>query len=267
MNLKKKSWLLFSIFLLCLALILPGCITATYETKVNSDGSGQRIQDLAIDESFAGLLDSSAELKGKGGLEAELKKNMPKDAKYKKFTKEGKVHHQVTFDFKDVDELNKINKQLNTNSDVPKTVEAKLEKAEYLVFATYKFRDEFPATSKGEMKPEEEQLAKAMSVTYKLTLPGKITKAEKAEDIKDDTATWHVSPTQGGKVEATSRYVRWWLIIVLLFALIFIVIVSAILIFLGVRKKKYAGSQEPVQPQEPDQLEQPKQPEQPKPQK
>ncbi len=238
MSLKRKSKLLSSILILIAILILPGCITATYETKINSDGSGQRIQDLAIDESFAGILESSETLQGKKGLEEELKKNMPKDAKYRKFTRDGKVHHQITFDFKDIDELNTINKNLNKSSDVPTAAGARLSKTEFIVFANYKFTDELPAQPKSEMKPEEEKVAKAISVTYKLTLPGKISKAGGTGEVENNTATWHISPTQGGKIEATSRYVRWWLVIVLLVVTLLIIMISGILIFLGLRRKK-----------------------------
>jgi len=236
MTLKKRSFALLIVMILCLALILPGCITASYETKINPDGSGERIQDLAIDESFVGALESSAALQGKGSIEDELKKNMPKDAKYKKFTKDGKVHYQVTFDFKDMNELNRIDKKLNKDSDTPKSVEAKLSKNDFLIVATYKYTDKFPE-SKTKMKPEEEQLAKAFSVSYKLSLPGKITKAN-TDEIENNTATWHISPVKGGKIEATSRYIRWWLIIAVAVTFLLIIIISVVLIFLGLRKKK-----------------------------
>jgi len=238
MNLKKKPLFLLSAVIIILMLLLPGCITATYETKLNSDGSGERIQDLAIDESFAGMLDSSGAVQGKKSLEEELKASMPKDAKYKKFTKEGKVHHQIIFKFKNIDELNKANKKLNEDSDVPQAKGAKLEKADYLIFATYKFTDEFPGGSKSNLNAEEEQIAKAISINYKLTLPGKITKAKQTDDIEDDTATWQINPIEGGKIEATSRYIRWWLIILLIVLIVIILIVGLILLFMGLKKKK-----------------------------
>ncbi len=239
MTLRKKTSAWLWILVLSFALILPGCITASFETKIGPDGSGERIQDLAIDETFVGALESSANLQGKGGIEGELKKNMPKGAKYKKYTKEGKVHYQIIFNFDDIDELNKINKTLNKDSDTPKSIEAKLVKRDALVFATYKYTDEFPE-SKTKMKPEEEQIAKAFSVSYKLTLPGKITKAN-TDEIESGEATWHISPIKGGKIEATSRYVRWWLIIVLAVVFSFIIIISGVLIFVGLRKKKSAA--------------------------
>lgn len=255
MSWKKKSFLMLSSLVLILTLLLPGCITVTYETKINSDGSGQSIQDRAIDESFASMLESSEALQGNKGIEDALKKNMPKDAKYKKFTKDGKVHHQITFDFQDVDELNKTNKKLKKISNVPIAVEAKLEKADFVVFANYKYTNEFSSGSKGDMKPEEEQVAKASSITYKLTLPGTITKAENTDEVDGSTATWHINPTQGRKIEATSRYIRWWLIIVLLVAILLIIIISGILIFLGLRKKKPAPS-EPTKASEEQQTKQ-----------
>jgi hypothetical protein len=248
MSLKRKSFLLLLVLILSLALILPGCITASFETKINPDGSGERIQDLAVDEAFIGALESSATLRGKGSIEDELKKNMPKDAKYKKFTKDGKIHYQIIFDFKDVDELNRINKKLNKDSDTPKSVEAKLSKTDFLVIATYKYTDEFPK-SKSKMKSENEQLARAFSVSYKLTLPGKITKAN-TDEVENNTATWHISPVEGGKIKATSRYIKWPLIIVIAVALLLIVIILGILIFFSLRKKKPAT---PEQQQTPEQ--------------
>lgn len=248
MNPKNKSFWLLLIFTLCMALVLPGCITATFETKINSDGSGQRIQDIAIDESFAGLLESADASKGKKGLEEELKANMPKDAKYKKFTQDGKVHYQITFDFKDLDQLNKISTQLNKGSDIPKATDAKLAKTEYIIFANYKFSDEFPSGTTSKLKPEEEQIAKAISINYKLTLPGTITEAKKTDEIDSDTATWHITRAKGGKIEATSRYVRWWLVITLLAALLFMAIIAGILFFLGMRKKKPAPVESPQAP-------------------
>ena len=207
-------------------IMLPGCITATYNVKIDPDGSGVSRQDLAIDESFAGFVDSSQALSGKKGLEEAINENMPKDGKYKKFTKGGKVHHQITFDFRDVEELNGINKDLKRTSNVPVPVGAKLEKIDLLVFTTYTFTNSFPKSSSGKGNEEEEQAAKASSITYKLTLPGKITDAN-TKQIKKNTATWQINADNGGKIEASSQFIRWWLVIVMT-AVFFLIVAASI---------------------------------------
>jgi len=249
MDQKKKSFSLLVILAISLALILPGCISTTYEIKLNLDGSGENKQDLAIDESVAGLMESSEQLSGEKSLEERLKESMPKDGKYKKFTKEGKIHHQITFNFKDVDELNKINQKLKKISNVSTPVKAKLERVDFLVFASYTFTNKFPAASKSDQSEEEEKMADATSITYKLTLPGKITKAN-TDEIEKDTVTWNINPTKGGKIEASSQYIRWWLVIVLIVVFLLVIGVTAIGFFIAYRKLKAPTSETSPTPQE-----------------
>jgi hypothetical protein len=235
--------------LLCAAILLmlvslPGCITATYETTINMDGSGKSKQDLAIDESFAGFVDSSQALSGKKGLDDAIKENMPKNGKYKKFTSEGKVHHQITFSFKDVEELNKVNKNLKKISSVPTPVHAKLERLDLLVFGTYTFTNRFPKSQGSGGNSKEEQAAKASSITYKLTLPGQIVDAN-TKEIKEDTATWQINADNGGKIEATSQFIRWWLVIVLTVFLLLIIAASIFGFFIAYRKFKTSVSLNP----------------------
>ena len=225
-------------------LLVPGCITATYDVKIDPDGSGVSRQDLAIDESFAGFVDSSQALSGKKGLEEAINENMPKDGKYKKFLKGGKVHHQITFDFKDVEELNGINKDLKRTSNVPVPVGAKLEKIDLLVFTTYTFTNSFPKSPGGKGDEEEEQAAKASSITYRLTLPGRITDAN-TKQIKKNTATWQINADDGGKIEASSQFIRWWLVIVMTAFFFLIVAASLAGFFVAYRRFKEATSGEP----------------------
>ncbi len=249
MGQKKKFFSFLLIPAILLTLILPGCISTTYEIQLNLDGSGENKQDLAIDESVAGLMKSSEQLSGEKSLEEKLKESMPKDGKYKKFTKEGKIHHQITFKFKDVDELNKINKKLKKISNVSTPVKAKLKKTDFLVFGSYTFTNKFPEASKSDQSEEEEQMADATSITYKLTLPGKITKAN-TDEIEKNTGTWDIDPTKGGKIEASSQFIRWWLIIVLIVLFLLVIVAAAIGFFIAYRKLKRTASETSPTPQE-----------------
>ncbi len=245
---KRTTPLIVLAILTMLAILVPGCITATYEVKLDPDGSGRSRQDLAIDESLAALVESSTAVSGNKGLEHAIKENMSKEGKYRKFTKEGKVHHQITFNFGNVEELNKINKDLDKISNVPTPVEAQLQKLDLLVFITYTFTNSFPKRPDNAGNAQEEQSAKASSITYKLTLPGKITDAN-TKDIKENTATWKINADDGGKIEASSQYIRWWLVITM--TAVFLLIIAASIGGFCIAYKKFtrATSRKPPAPQ------------------
>ena len=249
MNRKKTNVLFLAILIVALVLILPGCISTNYNVKINLDGSGQSKQDLAIDKSLAGLIESSQALAGKKGLEKELKNAIPNDGKYKKFTKDGKIHHQITFDFEDVEDLNATNRKLKEISNVPTPVKAKLERLDFLVFATYTFTNKFSAESENTKNAGAAQAAKAISITYKLTLPGQLTDAN-TDEIKENTAAWKINPTKGGKIEASSQYIRWWLVIVLIIIFLLIIVATLIAFFVAYRRFKAPTSQPESAPQQ-----------------
>lgn len=249
MNRKKTAILFFATLTAILMVVLPGCISTNYNVKINLDGSGRSKQDLAIDKSLAGLIESSQALAGKKGLEKELKNAIPNDGKYKKFTKGGKIHHQITFDFGDVEDLNATNRKLKEISNVPTPVKAKLERLDFLVFATYTFTNKFPAESENAKNLGEAQAAKAISITYKLTLPGQLTDAN-TDEIKGNTAAWKINPTKGGKIEASSQYIRWWLVIVLIVLFLLIIAATLIAFFIGYRRFRTITSEQPPAPEQ-----------------
>lgn len=207
--------LILSLLLACL-IVLPGCVTFSIGTEINSDLSGKRVYDVAVDESFASLLEASKE-KGED-VETQMKKGAPEGSKYKTFKKGGKVHYEVSFPFSNLEDLkSKIAKMSGSSKEgqSPKSTVASLEKKDMLVFATYTFEENFPAAPKTKESKQFEQFAKAFSVTCKVKMPGSITSASGGQ-IKGDTATWSFNLTDGKKIKVTSRYVRWWLIIVVI---------------------------------------------------
>ncbi len=199
------------------SLILSGCITFTFETKINSDGSGRRIQDIALESSFARMLESAAKRSGKPSLKEELKKNLPKEGKLRIYTKKGKVHYEVSFYFKDIDELNRINKKLSAVRDISTNV--KLTKKDSIFLALYDFQEKIPPLEATEL--EQLEMIGACSVVYKLNMPGKIIKAN-TNEIEGETAIWDINPFKGKEIRAKSRYIRWWAISFLLFLLVLI---------------------------------------------
>jgi len=204
-GMKNKVTTLIAVSVLCL--ILSGCITFTFETKINPDGSGRRIQDTALESGFARMLESAAKKSGKPSLKEELKKNLPKEGKLRIYTKKGKVHYEVSFDFKDIDELNRINKKLSAVRDISTSV--KLSKKDSIFLVTYNFREKIPPLEATEL--EQLEMLEACSVVYKLNLPGKIIKAN-ANEIEGETAIWDINPFKGKEIRAKSRYIRWWVI-------------------------------------------------------
>ena len=239
---KLSQFLLVAIILA--AFILPGCIDYTIETKINPDGSGKRVLIVAIDESFANMAGEGEE----GDIEKQLKAGAPKDAKTKTYTKDGKVNYRIEFNFKDAKELEKTNKDMSKDKkegQAPKTSNVKLEKKDWFVYATYEFSEEFPA-SKGAAE-QLDQLTQGFTVDYKLTLPGKITKAS-TDNFKEGTATWNFSMNEGKKIEASSQLIRWtWIIIIGIVILGLILVLILILIF--TRKSKKPKSQKKEDPE------------------
>ncbi|MDI6822275.1 MAG: hypothetical protein QMD66_05405 [Actinomycetota bacterium] len=211
----KKEATLIAVSVLCL--ILSGCITFTFETKINPDGSGRRIQDIALESSFARMLESAAKKSGKTSLKEELKKNLPKEGKLRIYTKKGKVHYEVSFDFKDIDELNRINKKLSAVRDISTNV--KLTKKDSIFLALYDFQEKIPPLEATEL--EQLEMIGAYSIVYKLNMPGKIIKAN-TNEIEGETAIWDINPFKGKEIRAKSRYIRWWAISFLLFLLVLI---------------------------------------------
>ncbi|MEW6188543.1 MAG: hypothetical protein AB1466_00290 [Actinomycetota bacterium] len=213
---EKKVATLIAVSVFCL--ILSGCIiTFTFETKINPDGSGRRIQDIALESSFARMLESAAKKSGKPSLKEELKKNLPKEGKLRIYTKRGKVHYEINFDFKNIDELNRINKKLSAVRDISTNV--KLTKKDSIFLVLYDFKEKIPPLEATEL--ERLEMLEACSVVYKLTMPGKIIKAN-TNEIEGETAMWDVNPFKGKEIRAKSRYIRWRAISFLLFLLVLI---------------------------------------------
>lgn len=246
---KRRLSLLLLVIFLTAPLILPGCITYSFETKISPDGSGKRTLEVAMDE---GLADTTGTRTEETDIEGELKEGAPKDAKYKTYTKEGKVHYQVSFPFKNVDELNKTNSEMGSGKkegQAPKTNDIKLDRKDWLVYATYKFSERFPSTKgAGQLK----ELTESFSVTYKLTLPGEITEAT-TDDIEKGTATWDFNLSDGKKIEASSRLVRWNRIIII-GGVILGLIIFLFLIVIFTRKPRSKprprkGEEQPAQPE------------------
>ncbi len=242
---KKIYYLLFSI-LLIFALFLSGCVTFTVTTKINPNGSGKRIIDVAIDENLITLLEAQAKKEGQISLEEQLKKDLPQEANFKKYSQEGKVHYESSFNFSDIEELKKINEKMGEDkkSPQPKSSNIKLIQKNFLFFSNYTFLESFPSLKKA--TPEEKRLAQVFSVVYNLTLPGKLTKANTSE-VKEGTATWRINPIEGGKVEASSVYVRWWAIIliaVIVLVILFALFGAVVSLFIIKRRRETQSSEE-----------------------
>lgn len=204
-------------------LFLPGCLTFTIDTRLNPDGSGQRSLDIAIDQSFADILETKARESEELSLEETLKKDLPKGTDFRKFSREGKVHYETTFLFENIDELNQINRDLTKNGSGQRPASEKitLDKKDWLFFVNYRYFEKFTASQT--TSSTQKQLVQPFTAVYKLSLPGKITKAN-AEKVKRNSATWYINPLKGGEIKASSFYIRWWTIILA---------VSLILVLMG----------------------------------
>ncbi len=238
---------IFFISLLIISLFsLTGCIDYVIKTEVKENGSGSRSIDLAIDKSFAKVMETAPSGGESKNIEEEMKDALPEGGKFRKYEKGDKSHYQITFDFKDIDDLKKKNEKFAGSEDGLSFKNTKLVKRDYIVFATYKFSEEIESTqaSSEANSPQAEQLTQSFSLKYQLSLPGEITKTENKGKIDKDTAAWELSFTEGGKISATSQIVRWYIIIALAVVLFIIFLIILILFFLFIRsrRKKAAGA-------------------------
>lgn len=232
------------IALLVGSVFLPGCLTLTLNTKINPNGSGERSIDVAIDESFAGILEESVKGTGTPSLEKQMTKGLPKDATFRQFRRGKKVHYETAFSFDSIDELNQINQKSarEETGQTPRSNKIALDKKDWLFFVTYKFYENFPA-SQPETTSQAKQLIQPFTATYKLSLPGRISKAN-ADKTKGNSATWYISPSKGTEVNARSYYVRWWAIIIAV-VLLLLIIVGLVIIFLPKLMKKRSAEPTP----------------------
>ncbi len=207
---------------------------------MKSDGSGSRTIDIAIDKSFAQVMESTPSSEDSKNIEEEMKKNLPKGGKFRKYDKDDKTHYQMNFDFKNIKDLKAKNKKLSDSEEGLAFENIKFDKKDYLILATYSYSEEISQTDEQTSTPESEELTKSFSLEYKLTLPGEITDAKNTDKIKDGTATWNLSFVEGGKISAKSQLIRWWLIIILAVAvfILFLIIIIAIILVIRSRKKK-----------------------------
>lgn len=225
----KKITSLGLVLLLASLLILPGCISIAMDTKINPDGSGTRTVDIAIEKSVAQF------------MEDQTKKSTPKGGKYRSYTKGDDKHYEISYKFKNIKELREMNEEMGTkgSSGTPQSKRIDLKKKDYLFLVDYTFVEEFPSS---ESSKQTSQLDQAISIRYKVTLPGKITKAKKADEKTETSATWDLTSTKGGKIEVSSRYIRWWTIILAAVIAVGLIILIALIILLKRRAKRTSGT-------------------------
>jgi hypothetical protein len=226
---KKAVWLLIAI--LTGSVFLPGCLTLTLGTKINSNGSGQRSIDVAIDKSFAGILEESVKGTGTSSLKKQMTEGLPKGATFRQFQRGNKIHYETVFSFDSIDELNQINRKLaqEEKGQALSSNKIVLDRKDRLFFITYRFYENFPA-SRNETTSQVKQLVQPFTVTYRLWLPGKISKAN-GEKITENRATWYINAGKGTEVSARSYIIRWWAIIVAgAFALTLIITAAAVIL-------------------------------------
>ncbi len=235
-----RSKLAAVVFLLIAILVLPGCIALAIDTEINPDGSGTRKMDVAIEETLDELLKTAAIQQGEPTFEEQMKKSAPKGSKFDTYTEEGKVHYAVSFKFENVRELRKLSEATSRGTQGLKTSGIRLTKKERILFATYDFSEKIPAST-AKVSPEQEKLAKAISLTYKLALPGRIIKSN-ADEIEENSATWRISALKGGEVRASSRYIRWWVVGVVALLLLLIVVAGVFAALQAISRRRASCS-------------------------
>lgn len=225
-----------AVFLLITILVLPGCVALAIDTEINPDGSGIRKMDVAIEETLDELLKTAAIQQGEPTFEEQMKKNAPKGSKFDTYAEEGKVHYAVSFKFENVEQLKKLSEATSKGTQGFKTSGIRLTKRDRILFAVYDFSEKIPAST-AKVSPEQEKLAKAISLTYKLTLPGRIIKSN-ADKIEENSATWRISALKGGEVRASSRYIRWWVVGVVALLLLLIVVAAVFTVLKAISRRR-----------------------------
>lgn len=200
--------------LLAALFFISGCFEIEMQTTINPNGSGRRVMSVIVDKEVAKQINLSS-----------AKSALPKGVQLRTKNKGSKTYIQAVMDF---DSPSSLNKQLASlgkkKQQLTNPSKISLIKKDYLVVVYYSYEERFtkPENSKladpfqsGNVDPR--MLIKGSSVTYKLTLPGKIDKTNSNAQTysSDNTAIWNLPLTGNSEIKAQARLVRFWLLFAL----------------------------------------------------
>lgn len=210
----KTSPKLIGLLLLLLMFFTLGCFELNMQTKIFPDGSGRRILSVIVDKDVAKELNLSAE-----------KLDLPKGVYLKTKNKGSKTYYQTVIDFEDVATLNKLLARLSKNKgQLTSPSKVRVTKKDFWVVAYYTYEERFSEAKTSELAEpfkndnlNPKTLIKGLSLTYELSLPGKIDRAKSNAQAYSSasTAIWNLPLTGSSVIKAQATFIRFWIIVAL----------------------------------------------------
>lgn len=236
MNKSTKLFLSLLVALILSNSFLLGFIYPNIQTTINGDKSGSIVVDVGLSSQLVLVIESTI----KQVLWKEVRKNLPKEIRLQTYQEGDLVHYKTFANFNNIDSPKF--KMPKTKKTVSSGIHLKTEDKLFLI--TYKFSQKLdlkPAWKRylpKNLPPQVSQVLEATKITYRLTMPGEITKAN-TKDVVGSSAAWQIEVGKPTELQATSRIIRWRA--VLLFGTLAIVslgLVGAVIIKARVQREK-----------------------------
>ncbi len=217
---RRYTILLITVWCVALSVVASGCLDIDMRTRVRPDGSGIQNIRVGIEKKYLALLDTAALKEQRGTLEEQLRKSLPAGSRLTRTETGGIVYYSTEIPFRDTDELRHLRSTRSPGATSGGKTRGKTARpfgitssrisfraAHGLAVSEYTFSESLAPGFNGKT-PEEQQLLKAFTMSYALTMPGKIIRSN-ADEMTGSRAVWKLSPIKGGTVTATSRVIQW----------------------------------------------------------